>query len=304
MNHINNGHGFKKMQISKPKPQPPILTIVSTAGVGKSTLGALFPSPIFIQAEESGAAFEKWSEDAQPDLAPRLPRARRKDKNAQCYGNQTVEMSISTKNGLLDQLRWLASEKHQYKTVVVDTVTTLNKLFEHEITESYCVDNVAEAAGGFHKGFIVAQEMHSEIVNACEALRKKGLAIVFLAHTGLQRIKNRPDVDEYVVYSLDMHEKSVSVYANLSDAVIYIKKEEFVQGTKQDKKGNTTKYGKMVATGERVLVTSGDGLVGFVNAKNRYKMPVEIPLKEGENPLLEYIPFFDIKEKEDETLRD
>lgn len=125
-----------------------------------------------------------------------------------------------------------------------------------------------------------------------------------MAHTGLQRIKNRPDVDEYVVYSLDMHEKSVSVYANLSDAVIYIKKEEFVQGTKQDKKGNTTKFGKMVSTGERVLVTSGDGLVGFVNAKNRYKMPVEIPLKEGENPLLEYIPFFNVEGKKDETLRD
>lgn len=281
------------MQITKPTPEAPMITIVSSAGVGKSSLAALFPKPIFIQAEAAGSVFEKWDADVQPDLAPRLPRARRKDKNEQVYGLNKASLAVSTKTALLEQLRWLMKEDHNYTTLVVDTATALNKLFEHEVSEEYCVDNVAEAAGGFHKGYIVVQEMHSEIINACEKLKeKRGMAIVFLAHSSMVKIKNRPDTDEYMVYSMDMHEKSVAVYVNNSDAVIYLKKEEFIQDTKKDRKGTVTKYGKMVQTGERIMVTSGDGMVGFVNAKNRYKMEAEIPLPEGENPLLELIPFF------------
>lgn len=287
------------MQISKPSPKAPIVTVASSPGVGKSTFGATFPNAIFIQAEDSGAVFEKWDEAVQPDLAPRLPRARRKDKNEQVYGLQKANLAVSTKGALLEQLRWLLTADHNYKTVILDSITTLNKLFEHEVCEEYVVDNVADAAGGYHKGFIVVQEMHSEIMNALEKLReKRGLAIVLLAHSAMQKIKNRPDVDEYCVYSLDMHERSVGVYVNLSDAVLYIKKEEFVQDTKKDRKGAVTKYGKMVQTGERTIVTTGDGMVGFVNAKNRYKLEAEIPLKEGENPILSEIPFFGIKQEE------
>jgi hypothetical protein len=53
-------------------------------------------------------------------------------------------------------------------------------------------------------------------------------------------------------------------------------------------------------TGQRVLVTSGDGRVGFVNAKNRYQLDAEIQVNEGENPLLDLIPYF-VKRKKSET---
>jgi len=45
-------------------------------------------------------------------------------------------------------------------------------------------------------------------------------------------------------------------------------------------------------TGERVLITSGDGLLGYVSAKSRYPTPSEIPLPIGTNPLLPYIAFY------------
>ena len=45
-------------------------------------------------------------------------------------------------------------------------------------------------------------------------------------------------------------------------------------------------------TGERKLVTTGDGTVGYINAKNRYGMPAELDVPHGENPILSYIKFY------------
>lgn len=267
-------------QLTKPLSKPPQITIVAAPGAGKTTLGALFPNPIFIQAEEGMSVFETWAEELRPVIFPALPRSNKKEK-------------ISTKDALLDQLRSLAQQEHDFKTLVIDSVTSLHSLFEHEVCEDYEVDNVADAAGGFHKGYLVVKEMHSEIKTACDYLRnKKGMTVIFLAHSGVQKIKNRPDAEEYSVYSLDMHKDSVPVYVNLVDAVLYLRQEEFVKGGATDKKGITKKLGKVVQTGDRILVTSGDGRIGYVNAKNRYDLDSEIPMPIGANPLLDLIPYF------------
>ena len=267
-------------QLTKPLSKPPQITIVAAPGAGKTTLGALFPNPIFIQAEEGMSVFETWAEELRPVIFPSLPRANKKEK-------------ISTKDALLDQLRSLAQQDHDFKTLVIDSVTSLHSLFEHEVCEDYEVDNVADAAGGFHKGYLVVKEMHSEIKTACDYLRnKKGMTVIFLAHSGVQKMKNRPDAEEYSVYSLDMHKDSIPVYVNLVDAVLYLRQEEFVKGGATDKKGITTKLGKVVQTGDRILVTSGDGRIGYVNAKNRYDLDSEIPMPIGANPLLDLIPYF------------
>lgn len=266
--------------IQKPKPVAPIITLVGTPGVGKTTLAALFPNPVFIQAEEITGVFDDWSEETKPDSFPVLKRADAKRKT-------------STKGDLLSQLRALITEEHQYKTLVIDSITSMHSLFEHEVCENYGVDNVGAAAGGYNKGYLVVAEMHAEIINACKYLRSNNdMTIIYLAHAGIKKMKNRPDSDEYTVYTLDMHEASISGYINLSDAVIYIRNEEFVKGTETDKKGQVTKFGKVVQTGQRVLVTSGDGRVGYVNAKNRFNLEPEISFEKGENPLLNEIKYY------------
>lgn len=266
--------------IQKPQPVAPIITFVGTPGVGKTTLAALFPKPVFIQAEEITGVFDDWADETKPDSFPVLKRADAKRKT-------------STKEDLLSQLRALITEEHDYKTLVIDSITSMHSLFEHEVCENYGVDNVGAAAGGYNKGYLVVAEMHAEIINACKHLRSsKGMSIVYLAHAGIKKMKNRPDSDEYTVYTLDMHEASISGYINLSDAVIYIRNEEFVKGAETDKKGQVTKFGKVVQTGQRVLVTSGDGRVGYVNAKNRFNLEPEISFDKGENPLLSEIKYY------------
>lgn len=272
-------------QAKKPVSSPPIITVVGSPGTGKTSFAGTFPGAIFIQAEDSSAVFESWEDDVQPTLLPSLPKA---------ATDKAGKITVSTRTVLMDQLRELVSADHEFKTLVVDSVTAMNLLLENEISMRDGVGNVADASGGFHKGFLEVAQWHADFMHACMVLAKRrNMAIVFLAHSGVHKIKNSPEeVSEYTVYSLDMHQKSAAVYINNSDAVFYIKKEEFVTGAEKNKKGQTTKYGRVMQTGERKLITTGDGLTGYVAAKSRYNMPAELDLPLGENPVLQFIKHF------------
>ena len=179
--------------------------------------------------------------------------------------------------------------------MVIDTITSLNVLFEQEVVafDAKEVNNIGEAAGGFNKGYLVVASLHAKLLSACEHLRKRGIAVVFLAHSGVVKMKNRPDVGtDYTAFSLDMNDASRKLYVSNSDAVLYLKAREYVSGGEENKKGQTTKFARITNTGERVLITSSDGTIGYIDAKNRYNLPDEIEVNKGENPLLSLIPFF------------
>lgn len=139
--------------VKKPTSAPPMITLVGTPGVGKTTLGALFPKAIFICAEDGKAVFDSWDDDVKPDLFPELPRAKYKG----------MQRPISTKDVILDQMRMLLNEEHDYQTLIIDSVTSLDRMFNHELCERDGVDNVAEASGGFHKGFDTVAEWHGDV---------------------------------------------------------------------------------------------------------------------------------------------
>lgn len=264
---------------TKPAAKPPMLCIVGSPGTGKTTLGALFPGAIIVQSEDGAAVFENWDDEAQPAVLPRLPKAT-EDRSTRAILMSTIDELLATDHG--------------YKTLVVDSVTSLQMLFEHEIALRDGVHTVADASGGFHKGYAEVAKWHAEFVYKCEQLRAvKKMGIVFLAHTGIKKIRNRPDAAaDYSVFSLDMDNQALSVYISQCDAVLYLRKEEFVQGQETDKKGRTTKYGRLMQTGDRKLVTTGDGTVGYINAKNRYDMPAELDVPHGTNPIIPFIKFY------------
>ena len=273
-------------QATKPQVKPPFLIISGHKGAGKSTLGALFPKPVFLRAEDGTAVFESWNEDRQPILLPVI--------NKPTGSNKRVQQS--SKMEVMAQLDEILTAEHDFQTLVIDTVTSMNELFEDEIAIESGVETVADAAGGFHKGYDVLKRWHTEVIDKLLTIREvRKMTIVLLTHTGVRKIKLDPQqAMEYSVFTIGVHERSAEVYSALADAILFIDTQKMVIGAKEDqRRGTQTKVGGLYTSGERFIITSSDGKQGYASAKSRYSgMPTDIPLEHGRNPLLQYIPYF------------
>lgn len=239
--------------IKSEKKNSLVCTIVGEAGVGKTTLASSFPKPIIIKAED-GLGIIKC------DSLPLL-------KNV---------------NDLWEQLKLLINEKHDYKTVVIDSVTKLDIMFIDEVIASdpKAPKSINTALGGYGAGLSAVAGMHSRVRKAAQLLLNKGINVVFIAHADIINIE-LPDVDSYMKYDVRLGKKSVPYYVDDVDAVMFIKLETF---TTETEKGNN----KAMSDGTRVLVTYA---TASNVSKNRFGIKEDIILKEGVNPLEDYIDF-------------
>ena len=136
--------------ISKPTDRPVIVTICGDSGVGKTSLAATFPKPIVIRAEDGLQAIPVAS---RPDAFPLIQSA----------------------DELWEQLKALIGEKHDYQTLVVDSVTALERLFiTHVIeTDPKKPKGIQQAHGGYGAGRDAVSAMHARVRKAAGILADK-----------------------------------------------------------------------------------------------------------------------------------
>ena len=238
--------------IRKPEDRPSLVTILGDAGLGKSSLAATFPNPIFIRAEDGLQAIPL---ESRPDAFPVL----------------------TSVNDLWEQLSSLIKEEHQYKTLVIDSVTALERMFIENIVESdpKKPKSINQAMGGYGAGLTAVAALHGRVRKACGLLNNKGMHIVFIAHADTETI-DLPDQDPYTRYNLRLGKRSTAPYVDDVDVVGFIKLQSFV---KDDK--------KIISDGSRVLsVTATASNV----SKNRYGITEDLPVLLNVNPFSNYIP--------------
>ena len=241
--------------ISKPKDRPVLCTILGDAGLGKTSLAATFPKPIFIRAEDGLQAIP---EESRPDAFP----------------------VINKVDDLWDQLTALIKEDHEYSTLVIDSVTALERLFT-----SYIVDtdpkkpkSINQALGGYGAGLTAVAALHGRLRKACGVLNaKKNMHIVFIAHADTETI-DLPDSDPYTRYSLRLGKKSMAPFVDDVDLVGFIKLLSFTTGDGEKK--------KVISDGSRVLsLTATASNV----SKNRFGITEDLTVEQGVNPFKPYI---------------
>jgi len=240
--------------IGKPENRAVIVTITGEAGLGKTSFAATFPNPIFIRAEDG---MQSIPVETRPDAFPVIKEVK----------------------DLWEQLGALINEKHDYKTVVIDSVTVLERLFIQNVVDNdpKAPKTINTALGGYGAGMQAVGAMHQRVRKAAGILVDKGLNVVFIAHSDTETIE-LPDSDAYTKYSLRLGKKSVAPYVDDVDLVGHIKLETFTTGDGERKKA--------ISDGTRVLVTYA---TAANVSKNRFGIEEDLVLEKGKNPLLKFI---------------
>lgn len=240
--------------IAKPVDRHPIITITGEAGMGKTSLAAAFPKPIVIRFEDG---LQSIPVDSRPDAFPVVTHVE------DCW----------------KQLTALIKEEHEYKTLIVDSITAADTFFGNWIVENDPKQpkTLAQAMGGYGAGYQALSSMHGRLRKAAGILNDKGMNIVFIAHSETNTIE-LPDADPYTRYDIRMQKKSVSHYVDNVDLVGYLKLETFTMGDGERKKA--------ISDGTRILVTYA---TASNISKNRYGISEDIIVSQGTNPLVNFI---------------
>ena len=244
-----------KSLISRPAAEAPMLTIFGEGGTGKTTLAALFPAPIFIRAEDG---FDVFAGKKAPNAFPVLKSG----------------------EDIFAQLDALIEQEHPFKTLVIDSITSLDKKFESDVVrKDPRAKSINQANGGYGAGYSAVAEMHAKVKDRCDTLREqKGMAVVFLGHVETETM-DLPDEPNYSRYSMRIHKKSIGYYTDFVSLVGLLKLQTIVD---QDS-------GKAKSFGDRVMIV--DKRASSIT-KNRYGLIDDIDVAEGTNPLLGLIPYF------------
>ncbi|KKN71065.1 hypothetical protein LCGC14_0424820 [marine sediment metagenome] len=228
-------------------PKPPRILIHGNEGIGKSTFFSKAPKPLFIQTE-----------DGLDELkVAKLP----KEGTAKSYA---YVMEVITE---------LYTQKHDFKTIVIDSADWLEALTWKHVAEENGKDNIE--AFGYGKGYVFAADAFRKILEGLNALRlSRSMVVGMTAHSQVKRFDD-PETEPYDRYILKMHQRTSSVLSEWCDIIGYASQRTIVQ-TEDVGFDKTARRG--VAVGERLLWTQERP--AFV-AKNRYSLPESIPLEWG-----------------------
>ena len=242
--------------IKKPVDRAPVVTLTGDSGIGKTSLACTFPDPIVIRGEDGLQAVVA---DKRPDAFPLL----------------------QTPDQLWDELGSLIKEDHNYKTLIIDSVTALERMFIQHIVDSDPKQpkSINQAMGGYGAGLQAVAAMHQRVRKAAGILNeRRGMCVVFVAHADTEVIE-LPDQDPYTRYSLRLGKRSMAPYIDDSDIVGFLRLQTFTVGDGARKKAisDGTRNICCYATAANV-------------SKNRFGISQDIEVKQGVNPFIGIIP--------------
>jgi hypothetical protein len=207
-------------------------------GIGKTSFPLKSEKPIYIGSEEND----------EFDIA-RLPK-------------------IETWNELEEQLKFLLKNDHGYKTLVIDTIDTLEQIAQKEILKGQSGKTMATAFGGFGKAY---EKMHDMFLDMRDEylvkLRdQKGMNIVILCHAEKNKHEDPMTATSYDNYSTALHKKIKHVFEDWVSAIVFITWQLFKAEGGDGKE-------RAVGDGTRVIYT--EERPSHI-AKNRFGLPFEI----------------------------
>lgn len=218
---------------------PPRICVYGGHGIGKSTLASQFPNPIFISTEDGLDSLDVTS----------FPKA------------QSV-------TDVVNSIKTLIKEDHEYNTVVIDSVDWLvEPLITSNVEQNHEAKDLA-----YGKGQMLIAEEFREILQGLDVLRhKRRMNIVLIAHAAVVRFED-PRTEPYDRYQPKLPNRCNALLQEWCDVLAFAAFKVIIR--KSDTGFNNQKT-RGVTTGERLLHFVDNPAYA---AKNRYSCPDEIEM--------------------------
>lgn len=235
----------------------PIMVLYGRPGIGKTTLAAQAPNPIFIETERGLT---------NPDLA-----------HVQTFG------LMNSYEEVLEALKTIHEHKDKqgWETIVIDSIDRLNPLIDRHVCKANNWRTLEEGAYG--KGKNLFREEWQKLLTMLIRFRdSSGMGIILLGHHAAAKM-SPPDADPFTQYTLTLDEKVRQLVIADADIVGFCTYPTHVVSTDQG-------FGKKATrahTEAPVIVLRESGAQV---AKNRYGMPDRVPM--SWDALAEYIPAY------------
>lgn len=233
--------------------KPPRIIIHGGEKVGKSSFFAGAPNPIFIQTEDGLSGID-----------------------AQAFPLATEFSQV------MDALATLCEAEHDFQTVVIDSVDWMERLIHKAVIDDWNRSNGGNAEvidkthGGYGKGYVVANGMFRDVLQALDYLcQKRGMIVGMICHSKLATI-SEPDQEPIDIYRMKLHSPKSGngagdILNEWADVIGFASIVKRVTKRETQDAG----YKSIKGMGERVLHL--DGSPAFI-AGNRYGLPPELPL--------------------------
>ena len=238
------------MKVTSGRQERPWRIILSgTNGVGKSTWAAAMPKPLFIDLENG------------------------------THHLDVDRVYTETYPEFLDTVIALCEEKHDYKTLVVDSLDWLETLIQASVVQdvSKKEPNIKEVSDiGYGRGYNHALGKLNHTLAQFDQVVAKGIGVCLICHTHIVQ-REDPLLENYGVYELKLHHKAAARAKEWCDFLLFA---NFVRRTASTGDG-FKKRSRAFGDNSRVLHTSGSS--GFeaksrrpiMNADGEPELPLE-----------------------------
>jgi hypothetical protein len=228
-------------------------------GVGKTSLAADAPEPIFFDIEEGSSMVNVARYPFRDGANGHIP---------------------TTYAEVLSGIDDLTASEHKFKTLVLDTADRLESLIWRHMMDRDSGVSASNSKGkaftsiedyGYGKGYIMAVEEWRALCARLDRLRAvRGMDVVIIAHEQIRPFKN-PEGEDYDRYQLRINDKAAGFLKEWSDVTAFACFEDAAAKTP----GARNDRPKGISTGRRILRMSR---TAAFDAKSRISLPDEIEI--------------------------
>lgn len=181
------------------------VVIYGSEGIGKSTLAAQFPNPLFIDTEGGTAQLD----------------VRRIEKPGSF-------------DGLVSTVNEVAADPSICKTLILDTADWAEQMCIMGVCAKYKKSGIEDF--GYGKGYTYLAEEYSQLLNAFDAVIAAGIHVVITAHAKMRKFEQPDEMGAYDRWEMKLSKQVAPLLKEWCDLLMFCNYKTIVVATKNDTK--------------------------------------------------------------------